>query len=156
RRPVAAGRRGEPPRGPLPASIRRAGRGHRGGYRRPRGGRRAAVQRQRRPAGDRARALGTTDLGDARAVGRLKPSGDHIEWARQTGARMSQPQPRHAAPNPDRSIKAVRTVRFWALPIVVTLALMSALCALYLGGILNPMTNLRHFPVAVVNEDAGP
>jgi uncharacterized phage infection (PIP) family protein YhgE len=33
---------------------------------------------------------------------------------------------------------------------------MSALCALYLGGILNPMTNLRHFPIAVVNEDAGP
>ncbi|BBZ50004.1 YhgE/Pip domain-containing protein [Mycobacterium heidelbergense] len=69
---------------------------------------------------------------------------------------MSQTQPRHAAPNPKRNIKAVRTVRFWALPVVVTLALMSALCALYLGGILNPMTNLRHFPVAVVNEDAGP
>ncbi|SPM29463.1 YhgE/Pip domain-containing protein [Mycobacterium terramassiliense] len=69
---------------------------------------------------------------------------------------MSQSQPRHAAPNPKRNIKAVRTVRFWTLPIVVTLALMSALCALYLGGILNPMTNLRHFPVAVVNEDAGP
>ncbi|OBG33811.1 YhgE/Pip domain-containing protein [Mycobacterium sp. E3198] len=69
---------------------------------------------------------------------------------------MSQSQPRHAAPNPNRNIKAVRTVRFWALPIVVTLALMSALCALYLGGILNPMTNLRHFPIAVVNEDAGP
>ncbi|ORW84513.1 hypothetical protein AWB92_02330 [Mycobacterium sp. IEC1808] len=69
---------------------------------------------------------------------------------------MSQSQPRHAAPNPKRNIKAVRTVRFWSLPIVVTLALMSALCALYLGGILNPMTNLRHFPIAVVNEDAGP
>jgi YhgE/Pip-like protein len=69
---------------------------------------------------------------------------------------MSQSQPRHAAPNPKRNFKAVRTVRFWALPIVVTLALMSALCALYLGGILNPMTNLRHFPIAVVNEDAGP
>jgi YhgE/Pip-like protein len=68
---------------------------------------------------------------------------------------MSQSQPRHAAPNPKRNIKALRTVRFWALPIVVTLALMSALCALYLGGILNPTTNLRHFPIAVVNEDAG-
>ena len=69
---------------------------------------------------------------------------------------MSQSQPPHAAPNPDGNVKAIRTVRFWALPIVVTLALMSALCALYLGGILNPMTNLRHFPIAVVNEDAGP
>jgi YhgE/Pip-like protein len=69
---------------------------------------------------------------------------------------MSQSQPRHAAPNPKRNVKAIRTVRFWSLPVVVTLALMSALCALYLGGILNPMTNLRHFPIAVVNEDAGP
>ncbi|VBA46210.1 YhgE/Pip domain-containing protein [Mycobacterium attenuatum] len=69
---------------------------------------------------------------------------------------MSQSQPRHAAPNPKRSIKQVRTVRFWAAPILITLALMSALAALYLGGILNPATNLRHFPIAVVNQDAGP
>ena len=69
---------------------------------------------------------------------------------------MSQSQPRHAAPNPKHNIKAIRTVRFWAAPIVATLALMSALAALYLGGILNPTTNLRHFPIAVVNEDAGP
>jgi YhgE/Pip-like protein len=69
---------------------------------------------------------------------------------------MAKSQPRHAAPNPTHNINAIRTVRFWGLPIVVTLALMSALCALYLGGILNPTTNLRHFPIAVVNEDAGP
>ncbi len=43
-----------------------------------------------------------------------------------------------------------------AVPIVITLALMAALAALYLGGILNPTTNLRHLPLAVVNEDAGP
>ena len=47
-------------------------------------------------------------------------------------------------------------MRFWAFPILATLALMSALAALYLGGIVNPITNLRHFPIAVVNEDAGP
>ncbi len=69
---------------------------------------------------------------------------------------MSQSQPRHAVPDPKRNIKAIRTVRFWAAPLLITLALMAALCALYLGGILNPMTNLRHFPIAVVNEDAGP
>src|SRR5271156_1352563 len=68
---------------------------------------------------------------------------------------MSKAQPRHAAPNPKHDVRALRTVQFWTLPIVVTLALMSALCALYLGGILNPATNLRHFPIAVVNEDAG-
>lgn len=69
---------------------------------------------------------------------------------------MSQSRPRHAAPNPDRNINAIRTVRFWAVPVVITLTLMSALAALYLGGILNPGTNLHHFPVALVNEDAGP
>src|ERR1700677_3886527 len=69
---------------------------------------------------------------------------------------MSKAQPRHAAPNPKHDVRALRTVQFWALPILATLALMSALCALYLGGILNPTTNLRHFPIAVVNEDAGP
>src|ERR1700755_2344042 len=69
---------------------------------------------------------------------------------------MSKAQPRHAVPTPKHNAKALRTVRVWALPIGATLALMSALCALYLGGILNPTTNLRHFPIAVVNEDAGP
>lgn len=69
---------------------------------------------------------------------------------------MSQSRARHAAPNPNRNIKALRTVRFWLAPIVITLALMSALAALYLGGILNPTTNLRHFPIALVNQDAGP
>ena len=89
---------------------------------------------------------------------------------------MSESHPRHAAPDatPDADSdatlprqdaarrsglanpKATRTVRFWTLPIVVTLAVLAALAAFYLGGILNPMTNLRHFPIAVVNEDAGP
>ncbi|WP_204808630.1 YhgE/Pip domain-containing protein [Mycobacterium riyadhense] len=69
---------------------------------------------------------------------------------------MSQSRPRHSAPNPKRNIKALRTVRFWVAPIGITLALMSALAALYLGGILNPTTNLRHFPIALVNQDAGP
>ena len=80
---------------------------------------------------------------------------------------MSEPQARHASPDvgygdDDSGIyqvvkpKSTRTVRFWALPILVTLVLLSALSAFYLGGILQPMTNLRHFPVAITNEDAGP
>jgi uncharacterized phage infection (PIP) family protein YhgE len=81
---------------------------------------------------------------------------------------MSEPPARHATPDVavnddavtehyavDRP-KATRTARFWGLPILVTLALLSALAAFYLGGILQPMTNLRHFPVAILNEDAGP
>ena len=52
--------------------------------------------------------------------------------------------------------KMTGTVRFWGLPILVALAVLSALAAFYLGGILQPMTNLRHFPIAILNEDAGP
>ena len=69
---------------------------------------------------------------------------------------MSDPQLRHAAPDPDAGVEATRTVRFWAVPIVITLAVLSALAALYLGGILKPTTSLHHFPIAVVDEDAGP
>jgi YhgE/Pip-like protein len=84
---------------------------------------------------------------------------------------VSESPPRHAAaeaggagpPHPDDDpqsglphLKATRTVRFWTVPIVVTLAVLAALAAFYLGGILQPMTNLRHFPIAVVNQDAGP
>ncbi|WP_343709967.1 DUF3533 domain-containing protein [Mycobacterium sp.] len=54
------------------------------------------------------------------------------------------------------SVRATRTIRFWLVPIVVSVAVLSALAALYLGGILKPSSNLRHFPVAVVNEDTGP
>jgi uncharacterized phage infection (PIP) family protein YhgE len=92
---------------------------------------------------------------------------------------MSEPQGRHATPDTTRgdddasaggglpqpgagrrpglaNPKATRTVWFWTVPIVATLAVLSALAAFYLGGILRPMTNLRHFPIAVLNEDAGP
>ena len=90
---------------------------------------------------------------------------------------MFEPQGRHATPDTTRgdasaggglpqpgagrrpglaNPKATRTVWFWTVPIVATLAVLSALAAFYLGGILRPMTNLRHFPIAVLNEDAGP
>lgn len=80
---------------------------------------------------------------------------------------MSESQARHASPDvaygdddsaayPLDTPRSTRTVRFWALPILVTLVLLAALAAFYLGGILQPMTNLRHFPVAITNEDAGP
>jgi uncharacterized phage infection (PIP) family protein YhgE len=83
---------------------------------------------------------------------------------------MSEPQARHPASevaNGDDDSTAAHgygfprpkmtgTVRFWGLPILVALALLSSLAAFYLGGLLQPMTNLRHFPVAILNEDAGP
>jgi YhgE/Pip-like protein len=61
--------------------------------------------------------------------------------------------PRHAVVDP---LATIRTPRFWLSPIVVTVVVFSALAALYLAGILNPTPNLRHFPVAVANSDAGP
>ncbi len=74
---------------------------------------------------------------------------------------MSEPRTRHAASDDASGSslanpKATRTVLFWTLPVVITLAVLGALASFYLGGILRPMTNLRHFPVAILNEDAGP
>jgi YhgE/Pip-like protein len=60
---------------------------------------------------------------------------------------------RHAAPDP---LATIRTPKFWLQPIIVVLVVFSALAALYLGGILNPTSNLHHFPVAVVDQDQGP
>ncbi len=80
---------------------------------------------------------------------------------------MSEPYARHATPdvaygddpaldNGPTKPKLTGTVRFWALPILIPLTVLSAMAAFYLGGILQPMTNLRHFPVGILNEDAGP
>ena len=76
---------------------------------------------------------------------------------------MSEPHARDVAYDDGASAnhrfagpKPTRTVKFWSLPILLTLVIVSALSVFYLGGILQPMTNLRHFPVAIVDEDAGP
>lgn len=63
---------------------------------------------------------------------------------------MSQAQPRPAAPNPKRNVKAIRTVRFWMAPIATTLALMSALAALYLGAVLGSMGLLVSMLIFVI------
>ncbi|HWT49057.1 MAG TPA: DUF3533 domain-containing protein [Mycobacterium sp.] len=67
---------------------------------------------------------------------------------------MSDHQPQHGA-----SRAAGRNVllklRFWLAPIIIALALLSGFAMLYFGGILNPTTNLRHFPIAIVNQDTG-
>lgn len=55
-------------------------------------------------------------------------------------------RPRHAAPSRLAIPKATRTVRFWSLPIAVSVALMAALAALYLGGILNPTDQSAALP----------
>ncbi|ORC06547.1 hypothetical protein B4U45_07850 [Mycobacterium persicum] len=47
------------------------------------------------------------------------------------------------------------TPRVWLGPIIVAVALMYGLGLFYVGGTLNPGANLRHFPIAIVNQDTG-
>lgn len=68
---------------------------------------------------------------------------------------MSDHQPQHEAPSPADG-NALLKLRFWVAPIIIALALLSGFAMLYFGGILNPTTNLRHFPIAIVNQDTGP
>lgn len=49
----------------------------------------------------------------------------------------------------------LHTPRFWLAPVIVVVLLMSALAALYMGGILDPKKHLDEFPIALVNEDVG-
>ncbi len=71
-------------------------------------------------------------------------------------AKSNRKAPRRKPVRRKAVVRPTRTVRFWAAPILICVAMLSALAALYLGGILNPTTNLRHVPVALVNEDTGP
>lgn len=48
-----------------------------------------------------------------------------------------------------------RSARVWVVPITITSMALVALAALFLGGILKPTTSMRHFPIAVVNDDSG-
>ena len=45
--------------------------------------------------------------------------------------------------------------RMWLLPLLVLLLLGGAGTALYIGGLGSPGNHLKHFPVAVVNQDSG-
>lgn len=45
--------------------------------------------------------------------------------------------------------------RLWLLPLLVLLLLGGTGTALYIGGLGSPGAHLNHFPIAVVNEDAG-
>ncbi|MCQ1987009.1 YhgE/Pip domain-containing protein [Arthrobacter sp. zg-Y844] len=45
--------------------------------------------------------------------------------------------------------------RFWLLPLLVLLLLGGAGTALYIGGLGSPGDHLKHFPLAVVNQDRG-
>jgi uncharacterized phage infection (PIP) family protein YhgE len=68
---------------------------------------------------------------------------------------MSIHQPEHEHPDGPAETRCC-TLRFWAAPIIISLAVLSAIATLYLAGTLNPTENLRHFPIAIVNQDAGP
>ena len=68
---------------------------------------------------------------------------------------MSTDQPQDESPTAGGR-NALLQLRFWVAPVIICLALLAGFAMLYFGGILNPTANLRHFPIAVVNEDAGP
>jgi YhgE/Pip-like protein len=69
---------------------------------------------------------------------------------------MPHAKSKRKRPTRKAAVKPTRSVRFWAAPILISVAVFSALAALYLGGTLNPNANMHHLPVAIVNEDAGP
>ena len=61
---------------------------------------------------------------------------------------------RHLNP-PDHRRGAYASPRTWLLPLLVFLLLGGTGSALYIGGLGSPGDHLRHFPIAVVNEDRG-
>lgn len=54
-----------------------------------------------------------------------------------------------------RTWNVLRASRFWITPIVLVCIVMTLLVALYMGGMLDPTKHLRHFPIALVNQDEG-
>ena len=57
--------------------------------------------------------------------------------------------------SPDTVTPAFKRPLTWLVPVAAVSIIMSLLAALYLGGILDPRENLRHFPVALVVSDEG-
>lgn len=45
--------------------------------------------------------------------------------------------------------------RFWILPLLLVLVVMSFMAAFYMGAIADPEKNLHNFPIALINEDQG-
>ncbi|MEU8217266.1 hypothetical protein AB0C47_15995 [Micromonospora taraxaci] len=54
------------------------------------------------------------------------------------------------------SIRAFRSPRIWAVPVIMIALLSLALPACYLSGITDPQANLRRLPVALVLEPQQP
>ena len=63
-------------------------------------------------------------------------------------------RPEHLKP-PEHRRGAFFSPRTWLLPLLVLLLLGGTGSALYIGGLGSPGDHLRHFPIAVVNEDRG-
>ncbi|POX87314.1 hypothetical protein C3469_13195 [Mycobacterium kansasii] len=74
--------------------------------------------------------------------------------ARTKGVLILTLSPRRQAFRPAGRV-SLCTPRVWLGPIIVAVALMYGLGLFYVGGALNPGANLRHFPIAIVNQDTG-
>lgn len=70
-------------------------------------------------------------------------------------AHPANDQPRTSPVSPPRGTGFYASPRTWLLPLLVLLLLGGAGTALYIGGLGSPGDHLKHFPIAVVNEDQG-
>ncbi|MFF4034344.1 DUF3533 domain-containing protein [Streptomyces sviceus] len=59
-------------------------------------------------------------------------------------------------PSPARAFAVARHGKLWLVPTILSALVALCLSLLYLGGILNPNSNLHHLPIALVNADQGP
>ncbi|MGV9672095.1 DUF3533 domain-containing protein [Gordonia sp. NPDC003504] len=66
----------------------------------------------------------------------------------------------HAGVERDASVattiaEVLGSPRFWLLPLLLVVVIMSFMAALYMGAIADPEKNLHDFPIAMVDEDSG-
>ncbi|MGC5246805.1 YhgE/Pip domain-containing protein [Gordonia sp. DT219] len=66
----------------------------------------------------------------------------------------------HEQPESDAAITAtisevLGSPRFWLLPLLLVLVVMSLMATLYMGAISDPEKDLHNFPIALVDEDSG-
>ncbi|MFT4126836.1 MAG: DUF3533 domain-containing protein [Gordonia sp. (in: high G+C Gram-positive bacteria)] len=64
-----------------------------------------------------------------------------------------EPEPRPPAVKTISQVLA--SPRFWLMPLLVVVGVMSLMAAVYMGAIADPERHLHDFPIALVNEDGG-
>lgn len=86
--------------------------------------------------------MGRHDAGHADDDGKVVARGEHAGPEIEAGATTTISE-------------VIGTPRFWLLPLLLVVAVMSFMAALYMGAIADPQDNLHDFPIAMVDEDGG-